>query len=55
MDFSSFDAFNAGVKEGGLRNRSEIRLLVCYLLRAIDRAEEPACGRGAARRACQLF
>ncbi len=37
MDFSSFDAFNAGVKEGGLRNRSEIRLLVCYLLRAIDR------------------
>ena len=39
MDFSSFDAFNAGVKEGGLRNRSEIRLLVCYLLRAIDRQD----------------
>lgn len=36
MDFHSFDAFNAGVKAGGLRNRSEIRLLVCYLLSAID-------------------
>ncbi len=36
MDFHSFDAFNAGVKAGGLRNRSEIRLLVCYLLSAVD-------------------
>lgn len=37
MDFSSFDAFDAGIDLGGLRNRSEIRLLVCYLLRALDR------------------
>lgn len=26
------DAINAGVKHGGLNNRSEIRVLICYLL-----------------------
>lgn len=31
-----FDAFDAGIELGGLRNRDEIRLLVCYLLKAID-------------------
>lgn len=31
-----FDAFDAGIELGGLRNRSEIRLLICYLLKAID-------------------
>lgn len=32
-----FDAFDAGIELGGLRNRDEIRLLVCYLLKAIDK------------------
>ncbi len=36
MEFDKFDAFDAGIELGGLRNRNEIRLLVCYLLRAMD-------------------
>lgn len=32
-----FDAFSEGINPGGLRNRSEIRLLICYLLKSIDR------------------
>jgi hypothetical protein len=31
-----FDAFDAGIELGGLRNRDDIRLLVCYLLKSID-------------------
>lgn len=37
MEFDKFDAFDAGIELGGLRNRNEIRLLVCYLLKAIDK------------------
>ena len=35
-----FDAFDAGIELGGLRNRDDIRLLVCYLLKAIDKPIE---------------
>ncbi len=35
-----FDAFDAGIELGGLRNREEIRLLICYLLKAIDKPLE---------------
>ena len=31
-----FDAFDAGIELDGLRNRDDIRLLVCYLLKSID-------------------
>lgn len=31
-----FDAFTAGVAPGGLRNRGEIRILICYLLASVD-------------------
>ena len=31
-----FDAFTAGVKPGGLNNRSEIKIFVCYLLATIN-------------------
>ena len=31
-----FDAFDEGIELGGLRNRDEIRLLICYILRAVD-------------------
>ena len=31
-----FDAFDEGIELGGLRNRDDIRLLVCYLLKSID-------------------
>lgn len=31
-----FDAFSGGVEPGGLRNSSEIKLLVCYLLKSVD-------------------
>lgn len=31
-----FDAFRAGVEPGGLINRTEVRLLVCYILKNID-------------------
>ncbi len=34
----NFDAFQGGVDYGGLRNKNEIRILVCYLL---SRIEEP--------------
>lgn len=32
-----FDAFDEGIELGGLRNRNDIRLLVCYLLKTIDK------------------
>lgn len=35
-----FDAFDAGIELGGLRNRDDIRLLVCYLLKTIDKPIE---------------
>ncbi len=31
-----FDAFDKGIELGGLRNRDEIRLLICYILKAVD-------------------
>lgn len=33
-----FDAFDAGIEMGGLRKKSEIKLLICYLLKSIDEA-----------------
>lgn len=35
-----FDAFDAGIELGGLRNRDDIRLLICYLLKTIDKPIE---------------
>lgn len=32
----NFDALTGGVEPGGLRTRSDIRILVCYLLTSID-------------------
>ena len=32
-----FDAFDAGIELGGLRNRDDIRLLICYILKSIDK------------------
>lgn len=31
-----FDALTGGVEPGGLRNKNDIRLLICYLLSSID-------------------
>ena len=31
------DALTAGVEPGGLTNRTEIRLLICYLIKSLDR------------------
>ena len=31
-----FDAFDAGIELGGLRDRDDIRLLVCYTLKNVD-------------------
>lgn len=31
-----FDAFTGGVDPGGLRNKNEIRILICYLLSSVD-------------------
>ncbi len=31
-----FNAFSAGVELGGLRNKSEIKLLICYLLASVN-------------------
>ena len=42
----NFDALNAGVKPGGLRNRGEIRMLLCYLL---DKIGQPVSGETLAR------
>jgi len=33
----TYDAFSAGVEPGGLRNRNEIKLLICFLARALDK------------------
>ncbi len=35
-----FDAFDQGIELGGLRNRDDIRLLICYLLKTVDRPVE---------------
>jgi hypothetical protein len=31
-----FDAFSAGIEPGGLRNRNQIRILICYLLASLN-------------------
>ncbi len=31
-----FDAFTGGVEPGGLRNKNDIRILICYLLTSVD-------------------
>ena len=31
-----YDAFDAGIELGGLRDRDDIRLLICYLLKSVD-------------------
>lgn len=35
------DTFSEGVEPGGLRNRSDIRLLICYLLQQVGEQMEP--------------
>lgn len=37
MELEKFDAFDEGIEPGGLRSRSEIKILVCYLLKNIDK------------------
>ncbi len=32
----TFDAFSAGVSPGGLRNKNDIKLLICYLLSSVN-------------------
>ena len=32
-----YDATSAGIEPGGLRNRSEIKLLICYILKTVGR------------------
>ena len=32
-----YDAFSAGVDAGGLRSRGDIKTLICYLIRSLDR------------------
>lgn len=36
MLFMDFDAFTGGIEPGGLRNKNEIRILICYLLSSLD-------------------
>ncbi len=31
-----FDAFDAGIDPGGLRKRSNVRLLICYIINSVD-------------------
>ncbi len=31
-----YDAFDEGIELGGLRNRDDIRLLICYLLKSVE-------------------
>lgn len=35
MELEKFDAFDEGIEPGGLRSRSEIKILVCYLLKIL--------------------
>ncbi|NCC88030.1 MAG: DUF4364 family protein [Clostridia bacterium] len=35
-EYNEFDAFNEGVEPGGLRNRNEIKILVCYVLKTLE-------------------
>lgn len=42
-----FDAFDQGIELGGLRNRDDIRLLICYLLKTIDKPVEKSQLNGA--------
>ena len=31
-----FDAFTGGIAPGGLRSKSDIRILICYLLKSVN-------------------
>lgn len=33
----AFDAFDGGIEPGGLRSKSDIKLLICYLLKSVAR------------------
>ncbi len=34
--FMTFDAFDEGINPGGMRSKNEIRVLICYLINAVD-------------------
>jgi predicted transcriptional regulator len=36
-DSNRFDAFSDGIEPGGLRNRDEIKLLICYMLKSLGK------------------
>lgn len=35
-EHTEYDAFNAGIEPGGLRNKNEIKILICYIIKTID-------------------
>jgi len=37
MDYEYYDVFDEGVAPGGLKNRADIKLLVCYIINNVDR------------------
>ncbi len=37
MEYDNFDVFDEGVAPGGLKNRADIKLLVCYIINNVDR------------------
>ena len=37
-DSNRFDAFAEGIEPGGLRNRDDIKLLICYMLKSLGKA-----------------
>ncbi len=35
-EYNEYDAFVGGVEPGGLRNRNEIKILICYILKTLE-------------------
>ena len=48
------EAFTAGVRPGGLTDDTQIRMLLCYLVKVAGKARNDA-GCAFAGTACQLF
>ena len=49
------EAFTAGVRPGGLTDDTQIRMLLCYLVKVAGPVKHETLGRAFAGAACQLF
>ena len=44
-----YDAFTGGVAPGGLRSKSDIRILICYMLKSVNAPLSRSCRKNPLR------